>query len=213
MRCLLVPGAGGQAWYWHRLVPLLPGAAAVELPAGDPNAGLAAYADAIVSAAGPDPGPVTVVAQSMGGLSAPLVCDRLDVRELVLLNAMIPRPGETGHQWWTATRLAEEMIEEMDPLRHFFHDVPEDVTQEALAAGEPAQTDRPFDEPWPLPAWPEVPTRVLTGSDDRFFPPAFQRRVARERLGLEVELVPGGHLAALSRPTELAAALLRTVQT
>jgi pimeloyl-ACP methyl ester carboxylesterase len=49
-----------------------------------------------------------------------------------------------------------------------------------------------------------VPTSVLAGQDDRFFPLEFQRRVARERLGLEVDVVPGGHLAALARPVELA---------
>ena len=42
-----MPGAGGRAWYWHRVVPLLADAVAVDLPAEDPRAGLAAYADAI----------------------------------------------------------------------------------------------------------------------------------------------------------------------
>jgi hypothetical protein len=36
---VLVPGAGGQAWYWHRLVPELEArghrAIAVELPAAE----------------------------------------------------------------------------------------------------------------------------------------------------------------------------------
>jgi pimeloyl-ACP methyl ester carboxylesterase len=49
-----------------------------------------------------------------------------------------------------------------------------------------------------------VPTRVLVGRDDRFFPIDFQRRVARERLGITPDEMPGGHLVALSRPTELA---------
>jgi hypothetical protein len=44
---VLIPGAGGQAWYWHRVVPLLESARhtahAVELPAADETAGLAAY--------------------------------------------------------------------------------------------------------------------------------------------------------------------------
>jgi hypothetical protein len=47
------------------------------------------------------------------------------------------------------------------------------------------------------------------GRDDRFFPYEFQRRVARERLGLEAEQLPGGHLLALSRPAALAERLLR----
>ncbi|WP_429727778.1 alpha/beta fold hydrolase [Amycolatopsis thermalba] len=49
-----------------------------------------------------------------------------------------------------------------------------------------------------------MPTRFVQGRDDRFFPLEFQRRVVRERLGLELDEIPGGHLAALSRPRELA---------
>ena len=44
----------------------------------------------------------------------------------------------------------------------------------------------------------------MAGRDDRFFPADFQRRIAAERLGLEVDEIPGGHLVALSRPVELA---------
>jgi len=54
-----------------------------------------------------------------------------------------------------------------------------------------------------------VPTRVVAGRDDRFFPLEFQREVARERLGTGVDEVPGGHLAALSRPAELTDQLTR----
>ena len=61
---LLIPGAGGQAWYWHRVVPELVArghsAVAVDLPSGDDDAGFAAYADAAV--AGAD-GAVVVVGQ------------------------------------------------------------------------------------------------------------------------------------------------------
>jgi pimeloyl-ACP methyl ester carboxylesterase len=85
----------------------------------------------------------------------------------------------------------------------FFHDVPAEVA--AAAEGQPfAQSDRPFADPWPLRRWPDVPTRVVAGRDDRFFPADFQRTVAAERLGLAVDEVPGGHLVALSRPVELA---------
>ncbi|NEK87824.1 alpha/beta hydrolase [Blastococcus saxobsidens] len=215
---VLVPGAGGQAWYWHRLVPELVRrgheVVAVDLPAGDESAGLDAYADAVAEAIG-DRGPVTVVAQSMGGLTAPLVCRRREVEALVLVNAMVPRPGETGGDWWTATGQDEAQSAcwaalglpgEPDDDAVYFHDVPPDVVAELLARPE-EQSGRPFDEPWPLPAWPDVPTRVLAGREDRLFPLEFQRRVARERLGLEVEEVPGGHCVALSRPLELAEAL------
>jgi pimeloyl-ACP methyl ester carboxylesterase len=219
---VLVPGAGGDAWYWHRVAPRLRDlghdVVAVELPTGDDAAGLEQYADAIVAAAG-DRADVVLVAQSMGGFTAPLVCDRLPVRQLVLLNAMIPAPGETAGDWWAntgqeAARRALDVRQgrgpdaEFDLREHFFHDVPDDVTEQAMRA-EPAQSDTPFGQPWPLPAWPAVPTRVLSGRDDRLFPLEFQARVARERLGLVAEPIPGGHLCALSRPDDLVAHLTR----
>ena len=212
---VLVPGAGGDTWFWHRLVAELEErghtAVPVQLPTGDERAGLAAYADAVVAAVG-DYAPVVLVAQSMGGLTAPLVCDRVDVALLVLLNAMVPTPGETGGDWWEVTGQSEAQAEhfrqlgldgDADDAVTYFHDLPADVTA-ALMRQPLVQTMRPFRDPWPLPAWPDVPTRVITGRDDRLFPADFQARISRERLGLEPDLIPGGHLAALSRPVELA---------
>jgi len=65
-----------------------------------------------------------------------------------------------------------------------------------------------FVEPWPLDTWPEVPTHVLIPNSDRLFPLDFQRRVASERLGLEIDEMAGGHLPMLSRPRELAQRLV-----
>jgi hypothetical protein len=211
---VLVPGAGGRAWYWHRLVPELErrghAAVAVDLPADDDSAGLERYAQTVLdAAAGCSGGPLVVVGQSMGGLTAPLVCARTRVDLLVLLNAMVPRPGETGGEWWTTTGHERARAEAarahgwpLDDDDAFLHDVPPPVA--ATAPVPFAQSGTPFTEPWPLPAWPDVPTRVLAGRDDRFFPVGFQWRVAAERLGLPVEELPGGHLVALSRPGELA---------
>ena len=118
-----------------------------------------------------------LVAQSMGGFTAPLVCDRLPVRLLVLLNAMIPNPGETGGDWWENTgqprRYAELAAAQgrvvgdgFDVVGVFFHDVPDDVTAEAMDRGGPEQSDTPFTQPWPPTAgrtcrpgyWPAVTT-------------------------------------------------------
>jgi surfactin synthase thioesterase subunit len=215
---VLIPGAGGQAWYWHRLVPLLEAdghaAIAVELPTGDDSAGLGAYADAVVTAVG-SRGHLVVVGQSMGAMTAPLVCRRLRVDLLVLVNPMIPVPGESGGDWWhntgqaaaaasMATAEGRDPEAAFDPLEVFFHDVPDSVVAEAMAMGEPPQSDRPFTDPWPLAAWPAVATKVVSGADDRLFPVDFQRRQAQDRLDITPEVVPGGHLVALSRPDELA---------
>jgi len=215
---VLIPGAGGSAWYWHRLVPELRerghDVVAVELPARDDSAGLAEYADAVVDAIG-DRGDLVLVAQSMAGFTAPMVCEMVSVDMLVLLNAMVPKPGESPGDWWSVTGHAQARAEQAardgraladdpDRLDAFFHDVPADVRDEALARDEPGQSGTPFKRPWPLRAWPDVPTRVLQGRDDRFFPVDFQRRIAEDRLGITPDEMPGGHLVALSRPQELA---------
>jgi pimeloyl-ACP methyl ester carboxylesterase len=95
---VLVPGAGGTASYWYRVVPLLEAgghrAIAVELPGDDESAGLPEYTSLVIAAIGGRPD-VVLVAQSMGAFTAPMVCARAPVSLLVLVNAMIPRPGET----------------------------------------------------------------------------------------------------------------------
>jgi pimeloyl-ACP methyl ester carboxylesterase len=57
-------------------------------------------------------------------------------------------------------------------------------------------------------SWPDVPIRVLAGAGDRFFPAEFQQRVARERLGVQADVLPGGHLIALAQPDAVASYLL-----
>jgi pimeloyl-ACP methyl ester carboxylesterase len=90
-----------------------------------------------------------------------------------------------------------------DDIAWFYQDVPPDLASEAIERSR-SQSEARFGEPWPLAAWPDVPTRVLLCRDDRVFPAAFVRRVARERLGIDPDEIDGGHTPALSRPTELA---------
>lgn len=201
---VLIPGAGGVAAYWNRVLPLLDDAVAVDLPGDDPEAGLTAYADLVVAAAG-DADAVTLVAQSMGAFTALACAERLPVQRLVFLNAMIPAPGETAGEWWRNT--GHVFPEDFSVEEHFLHEfTPEQVAATADLSRDEAEIA--FEQPCPFERWPDVPTTVLAGRDDRFFTFDFQARVARERLGLDVTPVPGGHLAALSRPEAIAAALL-----
>ncbi|MBA9004943.1 alpha/beta hydrolase [Thermomonospora cellulosilytica] len=212
----LIPGAGGESWYWHRVMPLLRerghDVVAPDLPADDDTAGFAEYTDVVVQAIG-DRRDLVVVAQSMGGFVAPMVCRRVPVDLVVLVAAMTPRPGESAGEWWAGTGQEQAMRElaerqgrvlgdGFDPMEVFFHDVPPDVAAEAMKGGRD-QSARPFQDPWPLDGWPDVPTRFLLCRDDRMFPAGFQRRVVRERLGITPDEMPGGHLPALAHPEEL----------
>lgn len=212
----LIPGAGGSAWYWHLVAPLLDDATviSVDLPAADDSADLETYADTVERMVADAPRPLIVVAQSMGAFTAPIVAERLKPVLLVLVNPMVPAPGQPPDQWWEASGQKAAMLanfdriklgrNEFDMVEDFFHDVPEAIRAAALAEPEPEQSDTPFSKPWPLTRWPDVPTRVVQGADDRLFPLDFQRRLVRERLGLDVDVIPGGHLVSLSQPAALA---------
>ena len=128
-----------------------------------------------------------LVAQSFGGFTAPLVCDRARVDLLVLLNSMIPKPGETFGAWWSNTGQGEAMREHAETLGLdprdleddrvlYYHDVPEEVLEEALRL-EPQQSSTPLGQPWPLdrvagrpdarpvrPRRPPLPRRVPAAS-------------------------------------------------
>jgi pimeloyl-ACP methyl ester carboxylesterase len=183
---------------------------AVDLPGPDPSAGLPEYADLVASAAKRFSS-VVLVAQSMGGFTAPMAAERLDVQELVLVNAMIPVPGERPGEWWDATGSVEaresaarrEGYGEFDVDAYFLHDV--DTT--GLADDQHDENEAAFGSPCDFRAWPER-VRVLVGADDRFFPAEFQQRVAKERLGIDADVRPGGHLIALAHPEIVADYLL-----
>jgi pimeloyl-ACP methyl ester carboxylesterase len=129
---------------------------------------------------------------------------------MVLVTAMVPRPGETGGEWWANTGHAQAVAAQGLPDDSeetlLVHDVPAGVL-DGIEPPRP-QTGTLFEEPWPLAAWPPVPTRFLLCRDDRFFPPDWMRKIVKDRLGIEPREIPGGHCAFLSQPRALAEALM-----
>ena len=144
---VLIPGAGGDPWEWHLLVPELEAlghdVVAVTAPGGrrptpagpsTPTPSSTAIGDRTrPSSSSPSPSPASPRRSSASGVPVDL---------LVLLNAMIPMPGETGNAWWSNTRRKEAeqaYFAEVglppetadDELAVYFHDVPPDVVAEA----------------------------------------------------------------------------------
>jgi pimeloyl-ACP methyl ester carboxylesterase len=226
---VLIPGAGGQGWVWHLVEADLRrhgyDAFAVDLPAADESKGLPGYADAVVGAirerASPEraagDAPVAIVAYSLGAFTAPLVWQQVPARQVILVNAMIPQPGETPGAWWdnvgweqarTAAARRNGYSPDFDLDTYFMHDIPA-ALRELMAGHAAPQSGGPFGDVCAFDGWSGIPVHAIAGREDRFFPVELQQRVARERLGTEPDIVPGGHLAALSYPAELTAALAR----
>src|SRR4029077_3334717 len=78
---VLIPGADGRAWYWHRVAPLLRerghAVVVVDLPATDPDAARDQYAAAITDAIGHLRHDLALVAQSLAGFTAPIAAERV----------------------------------------------------------------------------------------------------------------------------------------
>lgn len=217
----LVHGAWHGGWCWdgvraeleargHRVV-------APDLPCEDVDAGVAEYAAVVRDALGGDSDAI-VVGHSLGGMTIPLV----PARRLVFLCAYVPEPRKAladrdADAWgpgFAESAVRDELGRSYWPdLEQAAHDLQYDVPREqalAAAAKLRRQAPRPSREQNPLAALPDVErTYVLTG-DDYAIPPGFQRRMAREELGVEPLEVPGGHSPMLVQPAELAA-LLRSL--
>ena len=153
---VLIPGAGGQSWSWHLVEADLRrrgyDAFAVDLPAADETKGLPDYADAVIGAIGDRAAPVAIAAYSLGAFTAPLVWQRVPTRQVIFVNAMIPRPGETPGAWWdnvgweqarTAAARRNGYPADFELDTYFLHDVPADLRKQMLGRDVP-QSGGPF---------------------------------------------------------------------
>jgi pimeloyl-ACP methyl ester carboxylesterase len=99
---VLIHGASSDSWHWHQVLPLLlergHEVVAPDLPIDDDAAGLAEYAHAVVDAIG-HRRDLIIVAQSMAGFTAPIVCTRLPGDLVILVAAMVPLPNESPGDW------------------------------------------------------------------------------------------------------------------
>jgi pimeloyl-ACP methyl ester carboxylesterase len=213
-----VHGAWHGGWCWdavrseleargHRVV-------APDLPCEDVGAGVEEYAAVVRDALGGADDAV-VVGHSLGGVTVPLV----PARKLVFLCAYVPEPGRSlvdrdDEAWgpgFAASVVRDELGRSYWPdLEQAVRDLQYDVPREqalAAAAKLRRQGPKPSRQQTPLTALPDVERAYIATADDYAIPPAFQRRIAREELGVEPLEVPGGHSPMLVRPAELAALL------
>jgi pimeloyl-ACP methyl ester carboxylesterase len=215
---VLIHGASDVGWYWHLLEAELRArkhdVVAPDLPSDDDSATLEDYADIVVKAIG-DRSNLVIVGQSFGAFTAPLVADRVPIEVLVLLAGMAPSPGEAPTKWWDNTGYKKAVQEQAardggrtgneDPFICFYHDVPRELAEEAIRRGgraHPSQVS--VAAPWPLNSWPDVPTKFILCTEDRFFPANFLRKVVVKRLGIIPDEIAGSHCVALSHPKQLA---------
>jgi pimeloyl-ACP methyl ester carboxylesterase len=225
----LVHGAGHGAWCWERLIPILEALGhrvfAMDLPCEDSTAGPGRYAE-VVDRALPPANDLVLVGHSLAGLTVPLVAARRPVRRLVFLCALVPEfrrsladqvaadpelyhPVLRSHPGRVTTLDGTVRFRDEAAARDVFCQdcTPEDVAW-VFARLRP-QAAAPRREPCPLSAWPTGERAYILCREDQAISPAWSRRVARERLGVEPIELDGSHSPFISRPSILAGVLDR----
>jgi pimeloyl-ACP methyl ester carboxylesterase len=194
---------------------------APELPSEDTELGLEDYADVIERALdGADD--VVLVPHSLGGLVGPVLAARRPLKALVYLSALVPEPGLSFGDQLSASDERVLLFDggrEIDgegrshwpdpeaTARIMYPDLaPEDAR---WAAGRlKPQAQRSQAEPSPEPP-AGLRVESIFGTEDRVVSPAWSRRTARERLGVEPVEIPTGHFPMISHPELLAEELAK----
>jgi pimeloyl-ACP methyl ester carboxylesterase len=194
---------------------------APDLPCENLDAGLAESAEAAVAALPDGVGEVVVVGHSLGALLVPLVAHRVPTRRIIMLAGVVGAPGRSLESLATADADRDVPLRDSDlefdaegrfrftdagARRVLYHDCPADVADASIARlrfqrsmwRDVAEFD----------AWPPVETMSIVCAEDRVVDPAWSRRVARDRLGVEPIELPGGHSPFLARPAAVAAVLM-----
>jgi hypothetical protein len=210
---VLIHSTGQGAAGWERVVQALTRrgqtAHVVELPS-DPDLVAAGYAGLIRRHVGAVAAPI-VLAHSGAGPLLPAAARALQACHQVWLAAWVPdpeasffeeidrHPRAAFHPDW----IGKDPIEDDAVAAAFlYHDCDEATLEWALS------TRRLF---LPLGVYgqrlslaPEIPSTYIVAAHDRTIRPGWQRRMARERLGVEPLEIPSGHCPNVSRPDRLA---------
>jgi pimeloyl-ACP methyl ester carboxylesterase len=198
----LVHGAWHGGWAWDRLRPELEArghtVATPDLPCEDVDAGVEEYARVV-------PPADVVVGHSLGGLTIPLVPAHL----YVFLCALVPGAGLDGTfvPGFGDARARDELG------RSYYPD-PADGARELQYPPEAFPLARKLRRQAAKPTGAARDGVVPTGAcayvvctRDEAIRPDWQRRVAREQLGVEPLELDAGHSPMLTHPGELAALL------
>ena len=90
-------------------------------------------------------------------------------------------------------------------LRLLYPDCPAQAAKRAAAQLRPQHSL--WHEVCPGDHWPRTRIRSIICTADRIVNPEWSERIARQRLAVQPEFLPGGHSPMLSRPAELTAML------
>jgi pimeloyl-ACP methyl ester carboxylesterase len=214
---VLIHSTGQGAAGWDRVVRALAGrghtAHAVELP-DDPDLAAAEYAEFVSQQVGDVTAPV-VLAHSGSGPLLPAAARMLAAPRQVWLAAWVPDESATFAEEVSAHAetafnpewIGKDPTEDDEVAAAFvYHDCDQATLAWALSTRRAFVPRAVYHEQIELAR--EIPSTYIVASQDRTIRPEWQRRMARERLGVEPIEIETGHCPNVSQPDALAAILV-----
>lgn len=219
---VLVHGAFAESSSWDGVIAELNRGGYTAVAAANPLRSVASDASAVAAVVHSIPGPVVLVGHSYGG---PVVTeaanDSPNVKALVYVAAFAPDRGESSLSLsarFPGSTLGNAIVpvERPDGTRDLFierdkfhaqfaADVPEDQA-DLMAATQRPVAEAALAEPSGEPAWRNLPSYSIYGSEDRNIPPAVMRFMADRAHSVKTVVIDGAsHALMVSHPGEVAA--------
>jgi pimeloyl-ACP methyl ester carboxylesterase len=218
---VLIHSTGQGAAGWERVVRALTErgqtAYAVELPS-EPDLLAADYAELVRRQVGAVAAPV-VLAHSGAGPLLPAAARALQAHHQVWLAAWVPDPAESfaddaglhAQAAFDRDWIGKDPTEDDAVAATFlYHDCDQATLEWALSTRRLFLPRGVYGERLSLA--PEIPSTYVVAAQDRTIRPEWQRRMARERLGVEPIEIPTGHCPNVSQPDRLAGILVDLAQ-
>ena len=215
---VLVHGAFADGSSWDKVIPLLQAKGLNVVSVQNPLTSLADDVAATRRALDAQTGPVVLVGHSWGGVVISEAGGHERVKSLVYVAAFAPSEGQSvtdlGKGYPTPPGFGflvqdKEGFLTLSPegmSRHFAQDLPAAQTRLMTVTQGPIRA-KSFDEQVTTAAWKTRPSWFVLTQKDHMIEPALQKDMAA-RISAHVTSVPTSHVPQLSRPADVANAII-----
>lgn len=219
---VLVHGAFADGSTWSRVIPVLQAKGLKVVAVQNPLTSLAADVAATHRVLAKESGPVVLVGHSYGGVVITEAGQQANVKALVYVAAYAPSEGQSiadlnkdyptpsGFSHIVADNDGFLTLTEEGVSKHLAQDVEADQTRLMTAVQTPTQSKN-FEDKVSVAAWKVRPSWYVVSEKDHMLQPDLQRAMAK-KIQASIVSLPAGHAPQISRPAEVAEAILAATE-
>ncbi|MCL1618931.1 MULTISPECIES: alpha/beta fold hydrolase [Ralstonia solanacearum species complex] len=219
---VLVHGAFADGSTWSRVIPVLQAKGLKVVAVQNPLTSLAADVAATRRVLAKESGPVVLVGHSYGGVVITEAGQQANVKALVYVAAYAPSEGQSiadlnkdyptpsGFSHIVADNEGFLTLTEEGVSKHLAQDVEADQTRLMTAVQTPTQSKN-FEDKVSVAAWKARPSWYVVSEKDHMLQPDLQRAMAK-KIQASIVSLPAGHAPQISRPAEVAEAILAATE-